>query len=560
LGSLFAAISGLQASSRWLDVISNNVSNSNTVAFKRGRANFTDIFSQGLVSASAADASFNLGGINPSQLGLGVRLASIQNMQDQGSIQTTGNALDIALNGNGFFTLKQGSDTVYTRAGNFELDGSGFLTNQTGGLVQGWSRTVDVSGAVPTVTGVSASLDTGGLAGNIQIPGNLVLAPMATSDQSDPSIKNQGVVLSGNFDDKTPLNTTALPLQSPGIAPTDANLKKFTPDLTTTFTVHDSLGTEHQITLLWQQTSDTASNQQATWQYFAFDTSGGKDPLGSGTFDAAGNPIASNYLGGTNDLTPDVTFNGDGSLQSNGTGVLDRSGNIPPAATNLYPGPATNPTLTIPNATVYANAPFNYTPAQIAALNNGAVTPFTFSMNFGTPNVDPNPNPPVGSTTAVPITFGKRDGLTGDYGSGSHDMAGNYMPNSTVGVAFLDGYAEGFLTDLSVKTDGSIQASFSNDQNITMAKLELSKFNNADGLEKVGDVNLAETANSGSPQTGVAGTDGFGTTLGRSLEASNVDMGVELTNMILAQRMFDTNAKLVTATDETLQTTNDMVR
>src|ERR1041385_1662685 len=129
MGSLFAAISGLQASSRWLDVISNNVSNSSTVAFKRGRANFTDMISQGLFGATAADASHNLGGINPAQLGLGVTVGSVQNIFTQGSLQITGNALDIAIEGNGYFVMKHGSSTVYTRAGNFTLDNEGELVS-----------------------------------------------------------------------------------------------------------------------------------------------------------------------------------------------------------------------------------------------------------------------------------------------------------------------------------------------------------------------------------------------------------------------------------------------
>src|SRR5438067_4206041 len=107
MGSLYTAISGLQASSRWLDVISNNVSNSNTVGFKYSRVNFTDLVSQGMISASGPDAGSNLGGINPSQLGVGVSVSSVQNILTQGTIQTTGNPTDVAISGVGYFTVKQ---------------------------------------------------------------------------------------------------------------------------------------------------------------------------------------------------------------------------------------------------------------------------------------------------------------------------------------------------------------------------------------------------------------------------------------------------------------------
>lgn len=535
MGSLFAAISGLQASSRWLDVISNNVSNTNTVAFKRGRANFTDMISQGLVSASAADAGNNLGGINPAQLGLGVTVSSVQNIFSQGALQTTGNALDIAIQGNGFFTLKQGSNTYFTRAGNFTFDGQGNLVNQSGGLVQGWSRGIEVLGTVPTVSSVTSFLNTGTLAGNIQIPQTLVLAPMATSNESDTAVKDKGVILHGNLDDRTPQNLTALPLLSPGVSPTDASLLNFVPDVTTEFTVYDSLGTPHEITLLWQQVAATQipTNAAAQWQYFAFETTGGIRPTGSGAL----NGSASNYLGGTTHLSPDITFNGDGSLATNGLGVLDRSGAIPPAATNLYPGPAVNPTLTIPST-------------------NGSISPFTFSLNFGTPNV--SPVPPVAGVTP---SLGLRDGITGDYGSGFTDTAtGQYLPHSTLRATVADGYAEGFLVDVFVDTSGGIQASFSNLQTITMAKLEISRFSNPEGLQKVGGSDFIQTSNSGSPMTGEAGQDGFGTTIGRALEMSNVDLASELTNMMLAQRMFESDAKVVSVSDEALKTANDMVQ
>src|SRR3954470_9119835 len=142
MGSLYTAISGLQSSSRWLDVISNNVSNSNTVGFKYARVNFNDMISQGLVSASGSNPNSNLGGINPAQLGLGVTVASVQQIFAQGALQVTGNSTDVAISGNGFFTVQHGGATSYTRAGNFTLDGAGNMVTTDGGLVQGWSRQI----------------------------------------------------------------------------------------------------------------------------------------------------------------------------------------------------------------------------------------------------------------------------------------------------------------------------------------------------------------------------------------------------------------------------------
>jgi len=182
---------------------------------------------------------------------------------------------------------------------------------------------------------------------------------------------------------------------------------------------------------------------------------------------------------------------------------------------------------------------------------NGAVGPggangvMTFSLNLGTPN-DP---------AATPITLGLRDGLTGDYGNGSYDpLTGVYTPKQTIYTDFADGYAEGTLTGLSFNQTGGVDARFDNGQVVEIAKLAMSKFANQDGLEKVGGNYFRATANSGLAQIGVAGSAGFGLVSGGSLEASNVDLTVELTNMILAQRMFESNARVVTAADRVLDT------
>ena len=105
MSALGASISGLQSSQKWLDVISNNISNSNTVAFKSGQLNFADLVSSTVTNPSGPDSTANLGGINPSQLGLGVTVGSIQTIMSEGAIQTTGVATDVAINGSGFMTV-----------------------------------------------------------------------------------------------------------------------------------------------------------------------------------------------------------------------------------------------------------------------------------------------------------------------------------------------------------------------------------------------------------------------------------------------------------------------
>ena len=113
--ALFTAVTGLQAFQRRLDVIANNVANINTVGFRGSRVLFGDLFSQTLEGASAPDGSF--GGTNPSQVGLGVGIATIDVDHSQGSLTTTGFSSDLAIQGAGMFILSDGAANTFTRDG-----------------------------------------------------------------------------------------------------------------------------------------------------------------------------------------------------------------------------------------------------------------------------------------------------------------------------------------------------------------------------------------------------------------------------------------------------------
>ena len=135
--SLYAGVSGMQNHQTRLDVVGNNISNVNTTGFKRGRVNFQDMISQQM--SGAAKPTEEIGGVNPKEVGLGMTVASIDTIFNQGNLQTTGVSTDIAIQGNGFFVLKNGEETFYTRAGTFGVDKDGTLVNPGNGLrVQGW--------------------------------------------------------------------------------------------------------------------------------------------------------------------------------------------------------------------------------------------------------------------------------------------------------------------------------------------------------------------------------------------------------------------------------------
>ncbi|MDD5092228.1 MAG: flagellar hook-basal body complex protein [Candidatus Wallbacteria bacterium] len=136
--SLFSGISGLKANQVKMDVISNNIANVNTSGYKKSRITFSDLFSETLKWARAPQDK--LGGINSSQVGTGVEVASIDQVFTQGSMESTGKNSDVAIDGEGFFVLESGNGRVYTRAGSFDIDGEGyFVHSATGMRVLGWS-------------------------------------------------------------------------------------------------------------------------------------------------------------------------------------------------------------------------------------------------------------------------------------------------------------------------------------------------------------------------------------------------------------------------------------
>jgi flagellar hook protein FlgE len=135
--SLFAGVSGIRNHQTWLDIIGNNISNVNTVGFKSSRATFAEALAQTLQSATGPHSTFS--GTNPMQIGLGLKLMSVDTQFQQGGFETTGNYTDLAIQGGGFFVVSDGTSRFFTRSGAFTLDADGYLTAQGGSLrVQGY--------------------------------------------------------------------------------------------------------------------------------------------------------------------------------------------------------------------------------------------------------------------------------------------------------------------------------------------------------------------------------------------------------------------------------------
>jgi flagellar hook protein FlgE len=129
--ALLAGVSGLQAYQEMLDVAGNNLANINSTAFKSSRVSFSDLLTETLREASQPSAT--AGGTNPMQIGSGVQVASVDRDMTQGSLVNTGQPLDMAIDGAGYFVLSTGANDVYTRAGSFSVDASYNLVDPSTG-------------------------------------------------------------------------------------------------------------------------------------------------------------------------------------------------------------------------------------------------------------------------------------------------------------------------------------------------------------------------------------------------------------------------------------------
>lgn len=148
LSSMYSAISGMQSFQTQLDVIGNNIANVNTVGFKAGRVDFSDVLSQTKSGGNAATAA--QGGTNPQQVGLGTQVGDIQTLFTQGAPQATGSPTDLTINGGGLFVVSPDGNTMYyTRAGDFTLDSNNNLVLPDGSIAMGYSVSDSPSPAAP---------------------------------------------------------------------------------------------------------------------------------------------------------------------------------------------------------------------------------------------------------------------------------------------------------------------------------------------------------------------------------------------------------------------------
>jgi flagellar hook protein FlgE len=371
-----------------------------------------------------------LGGINPTQLGLGVTIGDTENNQEQGSLNATNRPTDLAIQGPGFFLVSNGNQISYTRDGAFNLDANGDVVSaSTGQKLLGWPA--NALGQVDPTVQIQKT-------DSINIPVGVLKSVQQTTQAS----------FSGNLD-ATATGTDVL---------------------TTQVTVYDGLGDAHLISIQFKNHQVPAggtppAGATSSWEWTAWE----------------GQP-------GTGTAIGDSSSAGNERLYFNAQGAL----------------------LTAPNS-------FNV----IVPASNGAT---------GLP---------------VSLEFSKISQLS---------------TTSQVNPTGQNGFPPGSLSSFTIGADGLITGNFSNGLTRVLGQIALSVFPNPGGLERIGANMWRGSDNSGQPVTGAPRSGSQGSVTAGFLEQSNVDVGNEFSDLIVTQRGFQANTKVVTTVDEMMQDLINMKR
>ncbi|MFL9917717.1 flagellar hook-basal body complex protein [Paraburkholderia fungorum] len=494
-------LSGLSAASSDLDVIGNNIANANTIGFKSGTAVFADLYANSVATA-----------VN-NQIGIGTQLAAVQQQFSQGTINSTGTALDVAINGNGFFQMSNNGTVTYSRNGVFQLNSSGQIVNTEGLQVMGYAA--NASGIINSAQTVPLTVPTTNIAPspttsitgqfNLNAQDALMLGtPAAVA--SNPALTATATITTtsaGTNNDTYTVSFNAGPPMTYTVAGTVGGVADPTVASTGTFTSGQpiTLGNGQTVTVTGAPTAgaDTVTvtpapiafnqNSPSTYNYSsavpAYDSLGGSQTVNMYFAKTASNTwnVYSGVAGGAAQIIGQAQFSTSGTMSS----FQQATSTVAPYT---FAAPATPGTVTfqIPNT-------------------DGSGTPQTLSLN-----------------------------LSGTTQYGSTDGTNNLSQN---------GYAAGQLTNFSIGTTGVLTGNYSNGQTAALGQIVLANFNNPNGLADLGNNEYQQTAQSGVAQISTPGSTNHGTLQGGAVEESNVDLTNELVNLITAQRNYQANAQTI---------------
>ena len=552
--SLLTGVSGLRAHQQMLDVVGNNLANVNTPGFKSQRLRFSDLVYQTLNQA-AGSVSGKTGGTNPLQVGLGVKTAAIDVNLQQGSLETTQNVFDLALEGAGYFVANDGVQNHFTRAGAFGVDANNFLDDpSTGYRVQRFGTIGEASATSPA----------------FQTPGdNNIKIPIGTGipGRSTTMIDLQGNLSASAVGPLAQTLTSSQTYLTGGVAATSATLLNSLDDNQIDYVVGDQLriqgtlssGTPVNVLIAAGPATTlgdvvNAINANFTDATASLDAAGnlvvqanatGPSVLGVNVSDAAGNTGAT--IWGNHALA--VTAAGkDGDTVNTGIQFYDVQGTAHYLSLEFQK--QGNNQWDMQAAMDPAEGTLTDNQVQGIIFNDDGSFRFVNGAGVGDPFITAQVNG-LSAPQTIGFSFGGPNGFDGLTQVGG---------NSSAVAKEQDGFAAGFLTNVSVSQDGIINGIFTNGRILSIAQIAIADFANPAALLREGSNYFGLSSESGTALIGTGLSGGRGTVQQKTLESSNVDVALEFTRLIIAQRGFQVNARTITASDQVLEELANIIR
>lgn len=548
LRSMYSGVAGMKANQTRMDVIGNNIANSNTYGFKSSRATFRDMYYQQLRGASAG--SEIRGGINPSTIGYGSQIASVDLLMTQSAMTSTGNPLDVCITGEGFLQVMDTDGNIYyTKAGMLDIDAQGNLVDSNGNFVLGTSAT---NGKLDSIKPGSSKI-------KIKVdPVQAHVAELSTEIGGKVlTIKSTNQNKAANVSFTFTKSTTM-------------------PDGQRVVAVMDSVSSAINIQLNESATFSSMADLQGEINRAITAANGGAHPGGDFQFSLTPDPFANGttltgaqivdtaaaeYEGANIELnkTPggpvtNGTFLGgfkieDFGLRFSGEGQVDVQVTKEPANPNGSPATPERYKVTLKAGTVTYEG---YITKERADASNGTVMLTNSAGDTNDTITLAYPN-----SEAIEKVLGAGNGTATNIGTATLNKPTKNLGwgKGTFTLANGTEFTEqdiGNLTGVSIGADGTIVGSSAAGLQV-LGRIDLATFANPKGLMQSGNTYFTQTANSGKAKVAIPGEDGTGAIKNSALEMSNVDLAQEFSDMITTQRGFQASSRLITVSDTMLE-------
>ena len=560
-------LSGLNATSKNLEIIGNNIANANTYGSKAARAEFSDVYAAAL------------GGTGGSAIGIGTNLSAVAQQFTQGNITTTSNAMDLALNGAGFFQVTDGKSPVtYTRNGQFKVDREGYIVNNAAQRLMGYPA--DGLGQIQPGQAAAIQLPTGGIDPNVTslIAMEMNLDARLASTNPASVARTQAQATADELASRTETAMTAVssaltvmsavvpvsPLTAAALAAVTTARDDAVTAATASATAASSYAAATQATAAANaaaaEAAVLAGGASAQAAVVAIDAALASDPANTSLLaaraamqDAATRAGASAAQATSHSSAvaavpgaaggAQINFN-DADTYNNATSltVYDAKGQEV-AITYYFQKAGTDTWNVYATANRTSVSGSDALPQPVATLGFSSDGSTVISPNGAILlNIPPSTNAAGAETMAITGVELNLSAAT-QYGSG-------------FGVTNLsqNGFSAGVLAAIAIEPNGIVSARYSNGQSRPAGQIELATFRNPQGLQPLGDNGWSRSYTSGDPVVGVPGDGNLGVLQAGALEESNVDITGELVNMITAQRIYQANAQSIKTIDQVLQT------